>query len=161
MLTLLSLSAILAAAEAGLMASPAGANTTVHSVIDVNYSDTITDLCSFPIEEHVQGSFKRVAYFDNNGDLIMVKFTPTGGPVTITWTANGVTATTVAQANSTTFYPNGPVLTGNGIQANFIVPGVGTVYQVVGRFILDSEDNLIFTAGPQGDVDTLCQALSG
>jgi hypothetical protein len=162
MLTLLSLSAILAAADAGLMATPAGADTIVRSIIDVNYSDTITDLCAFPIEEHVQGSFKRAAYFDNNGNLIKVMFTPTGGPLTITWSANGITATTVAQANIITFYADG-TLTGNGIQANFIIPGVGTVFQDVGRFILDPDGNLIFKAGPSGEdaIDTLCQALSG
>ena len=162
LLTLLSLSAIVAGAGGGLTASPAGANTTVRTFIHVDYSDTIEDLCSFPIEEDVQGSFKRVAYFDSDGNIIKVIFTPTGGPLTITWTANGVTATTrsvgtmvlIAFAPEFTF-------TENGIVFNFVVPGIGAVYQEVGRFVMDSEGNIIFKAGPEGDVDTLCQALSG
>ncbi len=80
----------LGAASAGAAAS----TTTI--VVNVNDSFTDSELCGFPLDVHVQGSFKHTEFFDTSGTLVKVIETNTGGPFTITITnpANGKTATT-------------------------------------------------------------------
>jgi hypothetical protein len=152
-----------------LFPASAAANTTVRTVFHIDTSESIDDLCPFSIEETVVGSFQRIDQFDNAGRLIRVMLTAFGGPFTITWSANGVTATTRSETVVVIFTlsPDGSVITHaeNGIVFNFVVPGVGTVLMDVGRLVFDEVGNLLFEAGPhqllEGDIDALCAALSG
>lgn len=164
-------SILMVTALGGGMAFPtaASANTTVTTIFHIESSTSLDSYCPFSIQETVVGSFKRTDFFDNEGDPTMVMLTPFGGPFTITWSANGVTATTRSETAVVifTFDPDGSVSTHaeNGIVFDFVVPGVGTVLMEVGRLVLDGQGDLLFEAGPHqlrdGDLDGLCTALSG
>jgi hypothetical protein len=147
----------------------ATANTTVRTVFHIDSSESRDDLCPFSIDETLVGSFQRIDQFDNAGNPIKVTLTAFGGPFTITWSANGVTATTRSETVVVifTFSPDGSVITRaqNGIVFNFVVPGEGSVLMEVGRLVRDDAGDLLFDAGPhqflEGDLDALCAALSG
>jgi hypothetical protein len=93
---------------------------------------------------------------------------PYGGPFTVTFSAHGVSLKTQAQAFSllTIYNQDGSIqsATFRGKVFNFVIPGRGTVALDAGRYMFDSEGNLIFEAGHHafldGDLKELCQALS-
>jgi hypothetical protein len=162
------LSTLLTLVEMGPTASPAGANAVTRNVYSVNESFTETYLCGFRIREHYEGTFQVIRYFDAEGNKFKEVDLPYGGPFTVTFSAHGVTATTQAQGFSlvTIYNPDGSIKTSTfrGKVFNFIIPGQGTVALDAGKYIFDSEGNLIFEAGHHafldGHLKELCQALS-
>jgi hypothetical protein len=165
---LAALSTLVTLVGVGPAASPAGANTITRTIYHVDETFTETYLCGFRIREHYEGSFQVIRYFDADGTKFKEIDLPYGGPFTVTFSAHGVTATTQAQGFSlvTIYNPDGSIKTATfrGKVFNFIIPGQGTVALDAGKYIFDSEGNLIFEAGHHQfldeDLKELCQALS-
>ncbi len=147
----------LGAASAGAAAS----TTTI--VVNVNDSFTDSELCGFPLDVHVQGSFKHTEFFDTSGTLVKVIETNTDGPFTITITnpANGKTATTESQ--TFVVVATDPVRV-SGIVGNFVLPGTGTILMDVGTVVFDSNGDILMIGGPHqelmGDVEGFCAAMA-
>jgi hypothetical protein len=165
---LAALSTVVMLVGVGPAASPAGANTITRSIYHVNETFPETYLCGFRIREHYEGTFQVIRYFDADGHEFKEVDLPYGGPFIATLSANGVTLKTQAQAFSllTIFNPDGSIksATFRGKVYNFVIPGQGTIALDAGRYMFDSEGNLIFEAGHHafldGDLEKLCQALS-
>lgn len=165
--TLAILSTLVTLIGVGPTASPAGANTITRTIYPVNETFTETYLCGFRVREHYEGTFQVIRYFDADGHKFKEVDLPYGGPFTVTFSANGVTATTQAQAFSlvTIYNEDGSIesATFRGEVFNFVIPGQGTVGLDAGKYIFDSEGNLVFEAGHHlngDDVKKFCQALS-
>jgi hypothetical protein len=160
--TLAVLSTVVTLIGVGPTAFPAGANTITRTVYSVDETFTETYLCGFPVREHYEGNFQVVRYFDSEGHEFKELDLPYGR-FTVTFSAHGVTATTQAQAFSllTVYNEDGSIqsATFRGNVFNFVIPGQGTVAMSTGRYMFDSEGNLIFEAGHH-DLAPLCQALS-
>jgi hypothetical protein len=162
------LSTLVMLVGAGPAASPAGANTMTRSIYHVDETFPETYLCGFRIREHYEGAFQVLRYFDANGHEFKEVDLPYGGPFIAAFSANGVTVKTQAQAFSllTIYNLDGSIKTATfrGKVFNFVIPGKGTIALDAGRYMFDSEGNLIFEAGHHsfldGDLDELCQALS-
>lgn len=145
----------------GVTSATAAASTTT-IVVNVNASETNTEVCGFPLESHLEGSFKRTEFFDTSGTLVKVIETNTGGPFTVTVTnpANGKTATTQSQTRVLVATDTQRI---SGIVGNFVLPGTGTILMDVGTVVFDSNGNVLSIAGPHtgltGDVERFCAAL--
>jgi hypothetical protein len=168
----LALLLIIVAAPLALTAT-AAANTTQTEVVTVH--DTFdfgeaAEACGFPIDIRVDGSFKITDYFDNSGTLSKEILTPVGGPFTVTAInpANGKSTTTQSQTvvGITTFNPDGSVAStsNSGLIYNFVAPGHGTILQMIGRLVFDSNGELVFTAGHfdfiDGNTATFCNYMA-
>jgi len=156
-----------ATVAAAFGASPALANTTQSSVVQINVSDTVSGICPFDIAEHQEGSLKVTDFFDNNASITKTIVTSTGGAFVTTWSANGITATSRGTPVIIIVYnADGSVQTATnvGLILNFVVPGTGSVFAQTGKLVFDDEGNIIFQAGQnqlvEGDTAALCAALS-
>lgn len=120
--------------------------------VTVPFGDA-TDACGFPIDARIDGSFKITDFFDNSGTLLKEIVNNFGGPFTLSAInpANGKSTTTQSQTvvGITTFNPDGSVksTSNNGLIYNFVVPGLGTILQMTGRLVFDSNGELVFQAG--------------
>lgn len=127
-----------------------------------------SDTCAFDLTLHVFGTYRIVDYYDNSGFLYKTLVTAGGGPLTITVTANGTTLTMQNQSFlfTLTYNADGSVntVTYSGPVWKFTLPGGGVVYLDTGTVTFDSEDNIVFEAGPHqdlnGDVEAFCAALA-
>src|SRR5262245_3091351 len=146
----------------GVTSATAAASTTT-IVVNVNASETNTGVCGFPLESHLEGSFKRTEFFDTSGTLVKVIETNTGGPFTVTVTnpANGKTATTQSQTRVLVATDTVRI---SGVVGNFVLPGTGTILMDVGTVVFDSNGNILMFGGPHtgltGDVERFCTAMA-
>ena len=151
----------------------AAANTTQRQVVTVHETDLFgdaTDACGFPVDARVDGSFKIFDYFDNSGTLLKEIVNNFGGTFTITAfnPANGKSTTTQSETvvQITTFNPDGSVAStsNNGLIYNFVAPGLGTILQMTGRLVFDSNGELVFEAGQfdfiNGNTAAFCSYLA-
>jgi len=151
----------------------AAANTIQRQVVTVHETDLFgdaTDACGFPVDARVDGSFKIFDYFDNSGTLLKEIVNNFGGTFTITAfnPANGKSTTTQSETvvQITTFNPDGSVASTsqNGIIFNFVAPGLGTILQMTGRLVFDSNGELVFEAGQfdfiNGNTAAFCSYLA-
>lgn len=148
-------------------AAVAGATSTRQEVVYVNDTFTNDIGCGFPVENHVEGSFKVTSYFDSSGNLTKQIFTNIYGRFVITLSANGKSVTGSFGPNMITLYfdANGNVVreTENGLTFLFTVPGFGVLAMDVGRLVHVGEEE-VFVAGPHdfqnGNTDALCSYLA-
>src|SRR5262245_12138231 len=151
----------------------AAANSTQTEIVTEHVTipfDQATAACGFPVDQRIDGSFKVVSFFDNDGTLLKTIATNFGGPFTVTATnpATGKRATAQSQTlvEIVTFNPDGSVASdsANGLRFNFVVPGLGVILKATGRVVFDGEGNLIFEAGPHafldGDTAAFCDYLA-
>jgi hypothetical protein len=155
------------AAFVGAFAAVAGATGPRQEVVQIDETSVNDGTCSFPFDEHAQGSFKVTSYYDSSGNLTKQIFTNIGGRFVITLSANGKSVTGNFGPMMITFYfdANGNVIreTENGLTFLFTVPGSGVIEMDVGRVIAENDEH-VFIAGPHdfisGNTDALCAYLA-
>jgi hypothetical protein len=139
-------------------------------------SDEIVPIsvCSFPVNLHFQGTFKRTSYYDSGGSLIKTIESPYGGLFSITisnaTTGTSLTIRSEAVVLTTTYDSDGAprTLTLTGLNALFIARGTGPVLLEVGRIVVDlATGDVVFQSGTDaqhqifnGDFGEVCAALS-
>jgi len=135
----------------------AAANTRQTQIVTVHETQPFvpaTNACGFPVDLREDGSFEVTDFYDNSGTLFKEIVHNFGGPFTVTATnpANGKSVTTRSETfvSITTFNPDGSVASSSdsGLIFNFVVPGLGTILQAIGRRVFDANGDLIFIAGP-------------
>jgi hypothetical protein len=143
------------------------ANTVQRTIIHVD--ETFVDpLCDFDVTIHMSGSYKETGYRDASGFLFKtISTVGSGGPFTLTATAEGTTLTMQMQSfqEVRTFNPDGSLKSDSlhGIVYRFTAPGVGIVLLDAGRITFDSDGNVVFEAGPHqalhDDWEAFCAAF--
>jgi hypothetical protein len=135
----------------------AAANSTQSQVVTEHQTDPFvaaTNACGFPIDLRTDGSFEITHYYDNSGTLFKENVHNTGGPFTVTAVnpANGKSTTTESESEVIIrmFNPDGSLASERvtGVVYSFVVSGLGTILQGVGRLVFDGDGNLAFEAGP-------------
>ena len=121
-----------------------------------------TNPCPFTVTIHHQGTFVTTTFFNRDGTPVRQLIR--SEHFTETYSANGRSITTKSTPTvliSIDRTTGEIVVTGRGNQRHLTVPGVGLVLAQAGRFLLDSEGNLIDVSGldiPAGS--EFCAALS-
>ncbi len=162
--------AVSALGAALVVAPPAGALTKQTTIF--NYDNPFVyqagELCSFPVAVEQGPELIKIDDFYDNGTIVKTIITNFGGRFSFTLSANGVTLSSVQTfADHILYNPDGSIqsISDSGINWVFTLPHQGAVSLQVGRIVLDSNFNPIFTAGPgfATPVETvaLCAALSG
>jgi hypothetical protein len=152
-----------------VVAAPASANTQVKTTFEVHQAYTDSFVCPFDVRVHLNGTFKNVDYYNNEGFLSRSIGTPGGGgPFTVTYTARGTTLTQQNEAYSIvlTYNRDGSVrtYTQRGPFDRFTVPGSGIVLHDTGITVFSEPDEtLLFSGGPHqavnGDFAAFCAAF--
>ena len=157
-------SAALAAASA-LTAAPAQAAGPTHSVEELEFTiaehPLFTEVCGFPVELHVWGTWNVVAWTDAEGELtkeirnFRFRSTSTANGISVAGITMGPEVWTYAEDGSS----EGRIL---GV-VNRRVPGQGTVtlfagYEVV---VIDGDvETVLASAGQREDAALLCSAFT-
>ena len=157
-------SAALAAASA-LTAAPAQAAGPTHSVEELEFTiaehPLFTEVCGFPVELHVWGTWNVVAWTDADGELtkeirnFRFRSTSTANGISVAGITMGPEVWTYAEDGSS----EGRIL---GV-VNRRVPGQGTVtlfagYEVV---VIDGDvETVLASAGQREDAALLCSAFT-
>jgi hypothetical protein len=135
----------------------AAANSTQSQIVTFHETDPFipaTTACGFPIDLRIDGSFEITDYYDNSGTLFKEIIHNHGGPFTATAINpdNGKSTTTQSQTivQITYFNADGSVasVSTSGLLFSFHVEGLGLILQATGRFVFDSNFNVVFEAGP-------------
>ena len=163
MATALSTAAL--AAGSAFLAAPAQAAGPTHSVEEVDFTipehPFYSEVCGFPIELHVWGSFNVVTWTDDEGnvtrELRNYRFQSTS-------TANGVTVHGITRGpEHWTYAEDGSIELRITQVQHRRVPGQGTVtfgagYTVV---VINGETEVVLTSkGLREDVDLMCSAFT-
>ena len=155
--TLLPILALALAATA-----TAGASSTESTTFSFDVTIHFTDVCSFPVDLHGEGSGRDTRFFDNSGTLVKEIFTPlqpaaiTGGVTNVqtgkTLSSRGAPNTEIAIF---TFNPDGSVKSfkESGLFLKFNVPGAGAILLVVGHVVHAPDGSNTFVAGRQDLID--------
>jgi hypothetical protein len=132
--TRLALVALALAGVASLSAASADAAAPQQTVISINNTFTVNDICPFPIVESAQGTLRIIDFVDQNGNTTReVDITP---GFRITFSANGVTLTTVSPSLAhITFNDDSETLAITGLSGHISIPGQGTVALSAGRIV--------------------------
>lgn len=153
-----------------LFASPAAALTKKTTILNADFAFVFQagELCSFPVAAEQGPDLIKIDDFYDNGTLVKEIITNYGGPFYLTLSANGVSLKSVETFSDVIlFNPDGSIqsVSDSGINWVFTLPHQGAVSLQVGRIILDSNFNPIFTAGPgfasPPATTALCAALAG
>jgi hypothetical protein len=156
--------AALAAASA-LTAAPAQAAGSTHTVEEVNFTipahPHYSEICGFPIDLHVWGSYNVVTWTDDEGNVTRemrnyrFRSTSTANGMTLYGSTRGPEHWTYAADGSSEMRHVGVV--------NRRIPGQGTVsifagYEVV---VIDGESEVVLTSvGQREDVALMCSAFT-
>ena len=145
--------AVVAISAALLLASPAAALTKQTTIFNLDNPFVLQagELCAFPVAVEQGPGLIKIDDFYDNGTIVKTIVTNYGGPATFTLSANGVTLTSVQTfADFIRYNPDGSIqsVSDSGINWVFTLPHQGAVSLQVGRIVLDSNFNPIFTAGP-------------
>ena len=154
--------AALAAASA-LTAAPARADGPTHSVVSEDFvrPTHLLDVCGFPVELHVWGSFNILEWTDGEGNVtkeirnFRFRSTSTANGVSI----DGITMGPEIWTNAEDGTSQGQIM---GV-VNRRIPGEGTVTLFAGfeLILIDGEVELVTTsAGPREDLALLCSAFT-
>lgn len=159
------LSAATLAAGAAFAAAPAQAGGPTHSVEEMDFTipnhPFYSEVCGFPIELHVWGSFNVVTWTDGNGDVTKeirtFRFQSTS-------TANGVSIRGRSIGPEIWTHNADGTIEGRimGV-VNRHVPGEGMVTMKAGYdlvFIDGEVEVLLDSAGPREDVALICSAFA-
>ena len=152
-----------------LAAQPAAANMQEKTTNHVDFTYVESEVCSFDLRVHLEGSYKSVDYYDNGGFLYKtINTAGGGGPFTVTYTAHRTTITQQNEAFSEVITYNidgsARTYTRRGPYARFTVPGGGIVLLDTGIAMWSEPDeDLLFAGGPHqavnGDFGAFCAAF--
>jgi hypothetical protein len=161
-----ALSTAALAAGTALVAAPAQAAAATHTVEEMDFTipahPFYSEVCGFPIELHVWGSFNVVTWTDDSGAVtkeirnFRFQSTSTANGVSIRGRSIGPEISTVNQDGSTSVQIMGVV--------NRQIPGQGMVTMRTGYdllFIDGDVEVLLDSAGPREDVALICSAFGG
>jgi hypothetical protein len=130
----LALAALALAGVACLSASPADATAPQQTVIPINDTFTVTDICPFPIVETGQGTLRIIDFVDQNG-ITTRELDITPGFM-VTFSANGITLSTVSVSLAhITFNGGSATVTITGLSGHISIPGQGTLALSAGRIV--------------------------
>jgi hypothetical protein len=168
--TRLALAALALAGVASLSAASADAAAPQQTVLPINDTFTVTDICPFPIVEHAEGTLRIIDFVDQNGNPTReLDITP---GLRVSFSANGATLTTVSPSlGHTTFTDDSATVMITGLSGHISIPGQGTVALSAGRIlavITDDEFQIFavngtfsFGFGEFGPIEAqLCAALA-
>jgi hypothetical protein len=160
-----ALAAAALATACALTAAPAFAAGPTHTVEEVDFTipahPHYSDICGFPVDLHVWGSFNVVTWTDADGtvrkEMRNYRFQSTS-------TANGVTVHGITRGpEHWTYAEDGSAQMRHVGVVNRRIPGSGTVtffagYEVV---VIDGESEVVLTSvGQREDVELMCSAFT-
>jgi hypothetical protein len=166
----LALAALALAGVASLSAASVHAAAPQQTVVPINDTVTVTDICPFPIVEHAEGTLRIIDFVDQNRNPTRELFITPG--LTVSFSANGVTLTTVSPSvGHTTFNDDSATVMITGLSGHISIPGEGTVALSAGRIlavITDDDFQIVavngtfsFGFGEFGPIEAqLCAALA-
>jgi hypothetical protein len=130
----LALVALALAGVASLSVASADAAPPQQTVISIDETFTVDDICPFPIVESGQGTARIIDFVDQNGNTTReLDITP---GFRVTFTANGVTLTTVSVSLAhTAFNDDSETLAITGLSGHISIPGQGTLALSAGRIV--------------------------
>jgi hypothetical protein len=144
-----ALAALALAGIACLSAASADAAAPQQTVLPVNDTFTVTDICPFQIVEHAEGTVRIIDFVDQNGNPTRELFITPG--FRVSFSANGVTLSTVSvSVGHTTFNDDSATIAITGLSGHISVPGQGTVALSAGRIlavITDDEFQIVAMNG--------------
>jgi hypothetical protein len=136
----LALAALALAGVASLSAASADAAAPQQTVIPINDTFTVSDICPFPIVEHAQGTLRITEFVDRNGNPVRELDVTPG--LKITFSANGVTLTTASPSGAhITFNDDSDTVTIAGLSGHISIPGQGTLALSAGRIVVVLTDD--------------------
>ncbi|HKG25300.1 MAG TPA: hypothetical protein VKB09_06600 [Thermomicrobiales bacterium] len=145
----LAVAALALAGVASLSAASADAAAPQQTVVPINDTFTVTDICPFPIAEHAEGTLRIIDFVDRNGNPTRELFISPG--LTVSFSANGVTLTTVSPSvGHITFNDDSATVMIAGLSGHISIPGQGTVALSAGRIlavITDDEPQIVAMNG--------------
>jgi hypothetical protein len=166
----LALAALALAGVASLSAASAHAAAPQQTVLPINDTFTVTDICPFPIVEHAEGTLRIIEFVDENGSSTReLDITP---GLRVSFSANGVTLTTVSPSvGHAIFNDDSATLMITGLSGHISIPGQGTLALSAGRIlaiITDDDFQIVavngtfsFGFGEFGPIEAqLCAALA-
>ena len=134
MKTRLALAALALAGVAFLSVASADAAPPQQTVISIDETFTVDDICPFPIVESGQGTARIIDFVDQNGNTTRELDITSG--FRVTFSANGVTLTTVSPSVAhITFNNDSETFTLTGLSGHISIPGQGTVALSAGRIV--------------------------
>ncbi|GAA4401842.1 hypothetical protein GCM10023168_11840 [Fodinibacter luteus] len=160
-----ALSTAALAAGSAVVAAPAQAAGPTHTVEDVDFTipahPYYSEVCGFPVDLHVWGSYNVVTWTDDEGhvtrEIRNYRFRSTS-------TANGITVHGATRGpEHWTFADDGTAEMRRVGVTNRLVPGAGTVtifagYEVV---LIDGDTEVVATSvGQREDVELMCSAFA-
>jgi hypothetical protein len=158
------------AGVASLSVASADAAAPQQTVIPINDTFTVDDICPFPIVETGQGTLRIIDFVDQNGNTTReLDITP---GFRITFSANGDTLSTVSVSLAhITFNDDSATIAITGLSGHISIPGQGTLALSAGRIIAvvtDDDFNIVAMNGAFsfgfGDLppieEQLCAALA-
>lgn len=130
----LALVALALAGVASLSVASADAAPPQQTVISIDETFTVDDICPFPIVESGHGTLRIIDFVDQNGNATReLDITP---GFRITFSANGVTLSTVSPSLAhITFNDDSETLAITGLSGHISIPGQGTVALSAGRIV--------------------------
>ena len=142
----IALAALALSGVASLSIASADAAAPQQTVLAINDTFTVTDICPFPIVEHAEGTLRIIDFVDQTGNTTRELFTTPG--LKVSFSANGVTLTTASpSAAHTTFNDDSATVMITGLSGHISIPGQGTVALSAGRVLaVITEDNFDIVA---------------
>ncbi len=145
----LALAALALAGVASLSTASAGAAAPQQTVLPIDDTFTVTDICPFPIVEHAEGTLRIIDFVDQNGNPTRELFITPG--LTVSFSANGVTLTTVSPSvGHIALNDDSATVMITGLSGHISIPGQGTVALSAGRIvavITDDEPQIVAMNG--------------
>jgi hypothetical protein len=130
----LALVALALAGVASLSVASADAAPPQQTVISIDETFTVDDICPFPIVESGQGTARIIDFVDQNGNTTRELDLAPG--FRVTFTANGVTLTTVSPSLAhITFNDDSETFAITGLSGHISIPGQGTLALSAGRIV--------------------------
>jgi hypothetical protein len=145
-LVALALAGVASLSVASVSVASADATAPQQTVIRINNTFTVNDICPFPIVESAQGTLRIIDFVDQNGNTTReLDITP---GFRVSFSANGVTLTTVSVSLAHfTFNDDSATLTITGLSGHISIPGQGTVALSAGRIVaIVTDDNFHIVA---------------
>ena len=130
----IALVALALAGVASLSAASAEAAPPQQTVIPIDTTFTVSDICPFPIVETARGTLRIITFVDRNGNPTReLDITP---GLQVSFSANGVTLTTVSVSLAhITFNDDSATFTITGLSGHISIPGQGTIALSAGRVV--------------------------
>lgn len=97
-----------------------------------------TELCGFPVSQHLEGTFRQTTFVDRNGEPVRILETSSRWRITLTNEENGASISTVGSASAhVTLHDDGSATVAvTGLQGHLKSPDGGHVRADVGRLVL-------------------------